>query len=612
MNSACRRPGLGWTWLLFSIALLALPLAALAEAPVRLGVLAHQGHQKALEQWQGHADYLNQRLAPLRFVIVPLGFADHQMNRAVQRREVDFLITNPGHYIDLQFAGLVTAIATRRVQGPTGVIDSFGGILITRADSNIQTYADLRGRTLLSTAGQSLGAWLAPLREGLEQGLDLRRDVRSIEVDTHQEVIAGLLRGEGDAGLIRNDLLDLAEKNDALQSGKLRLANLIDQADYPYPSSTRLYPEWPLAMVTGTPKELAKQVLKALLELPADHPAASSAGIRGWSIVGDYGAVMDLFRIIGQGPFANGQLSLKNLLQKYWLELSALGSLILAGLFFALVFAMRSRQQLLENQRLLKKSQEISSVGSWCLDHRSNQLTISDQVFRIFGYEPGAFEVSYQGYLQAIHPEDRDRVEQAFLNAAKQKKPWEMVHRILRPDGSVRVVLEKAENLENERGEAIISTGSIHDITQQSENERKLKLAANVFEHSAEGILITDADARILDVNQAFSRITGYPRDEVEGLTPNLLRSSRHDAGFYQGMWNTLLDKGVWIGVIWNRRKSGEEYAQQTTISTVRSGEQGARQYVAIFSDITEQLARQNHIEHLAHHDGLTGLPNRI
>ncbi|MEO5342442.1 MAG: EAL domain-containing protein [Gammaproteobacteria bacterium SHHR-1] len=580
---------------------------------MRIGVLAHRGEALVMESWQGHADYLNERLAPLRFEIVPLPFANREMTLAVEGRLVDFIITNPGHYIELQLGGHATAIATRRVQGSNGIIDSFGGSLVTLPHrQDIQSYKDLRGKTLLIPSVHSLGAWQSQLREALQQGLDLRTQTHIVQLDDHHAVVEALLRGEGDVGFIRSDVLDDLIAKGRLQADALRLANPIEQPGYPHRLSTRLYPEWPLAVVSGVPQDLAKSVLTALLALGPEHPASLSANIRGWSVVGDYSPVLDLFREVGLGPFKPAPLALKELILRSWPVFTGLAGLLLLALFLTLVTVMRSRKQLFEMQELLKKSQEISLVGSWSVDHRNHQLTISDQVYRLFGYEPGAFVATYQTYLQAIHPEDRERVEQAFLNTAKNNQSWEMVHRILRPDGAVRTVLEKSINVVNERGEPIISTGSIQDITEQSENEHKLRLAANVFQHSAEGILITDADARILDVNAAFSHITGYSLEEVEGKTPRILQSGRHDEGFYQAMWNALLDRGFWKGVVWNKRKDGVEYAEQLTISAVRSGDQGARQYVAIFSDITEQLERQNHIEHLAHHDGLTGLPNRM
>lgn len=120
----------------------------------------------------------------------------------------------------------------------------------------------------------------------------------------------------------------------------------------------------------------------------------------------------------------------------------------------------------------------------------------------------------------------------------------------------------------------------------------RLAMAASVFEHAAEGIVITDAEQRILDVNPAFSQITGYSRVEVQGNTPRLLSSGRHDGIFYESMWRSIRDEGQWRGDIWNKHKNGEVYPEQLSIVAVRDGAGNVARYIGIFSDISE-IARK-------------------
>lgn len=137
-------------------------------------------------------------------------------------------------------------------------------------------------------------------------------------------------------------------------------------------------------------------------------------------------------------------------------------------------------------------------------------------------------------------------------------------------------------------------------------------LYASVFEASPEAILVTDADQSILSVNRAFSCITGYGESEVVGRRPSVLSSGRHDASFYQRMWEKLHVDGHWQGEIWNRRKNGEIYPQWQTITIVRDPRGRIANYVAVFADITERKSAEAHISHLAYHDPLTSLPNRL
>jgi len=154
--------------------------------------------------------------------------------------------------------------------------------------------------------------------------------------------------------------------------------------------------------------------------------------------------------------------------------------------------------------------------------------------------------------------------------------------------------------------------GIVRDITTRKKAEARLHLAASVFTYAREGILITSADGTIIDVNEAFSRITGYSRDEVLGQNPRILSSGRQDKGFYTAMWCDLNEQYHWYGEVWNRRKNGEVYPEMLTISAVRDVDGITQQYVALFSDITPLKEHQSQLEHIAHYDALTGLPNRV
>ncbi|MEI8030651.1 MAG: EAL domain-containing protein, partial [Comamonadaceae bacterium] len=144
--------------------------------------------------------------------------------------------------------------------------------------------------------------------------------------------------------------------------------------------------------------------------------------------------------------------------------------------------------------------------------------------------------------------------------------------------------------------------------------EEEIQLSANVFFHSREGILITEADGTIAQVNEAFTRITGYRREEVVGKNPRILSSGRHSKEFYATFWLELSEKGYWTGEVWNRRKNGEVYVELLTVSAVRSTKMEGKtlHYVALFSDISALKEHQHQLEHIAHFDTLTNLPNRV
>ncbi|MGL6069865.1 EAL domain-containing protein [Craterilacuibacter sp.] len=147
---------------------------------------------------------------------------------------------------------------------------------------------------------------------------------------------------------------------------------------------------------------------------------------------------------------------------------------------------------------------------------------------------------------------------------------------------------------------------------ERKQAEEKLQLAASVFTHAGEGIAITMADGSIIDINDAFSNITGYSRADALGQDLRLLKSGRHPATFYTDMWQQLTGPGEWSGEIWNRHKNGKVYAEMLKISAVRDTTGQIINYVALFSDISALKAYQSQLEHMAHYDALTRLPNRI
>ncbi|MDC8758495.1 EAL domain-containing protein [Janthinobacterium fluminis] len=146
----------------------------------------------------------------------------------------------------------------------------------------------------------------------------------------------------------------------------------------------------------------------------------------------------------------------------------------------------------------------------------------------------------------------------------------------------------------------------------QTGAEARLQLAASVFTHAREGIMITDADGIIIEVNDTFTRITGYSHQEALGQTPRILNSGRQPPDYYAAMWRALIDTGHWDGEAWNRRKNGEVHAEMITISAVRDAAGKTQNYVALFTDITPFKEHQRQLEYIAHYDALTGLPNRV
>ncbi|MDG4553435.1 MAG: EAL domain-containing protein [Candidatus Competibacter sp.] len=150
------------------------------------------------------------------------------------------------------------------------------------------------------------------------------------------------------------------------------------------------------------------------------------------------------------------------------------------------------------------------------------------------------------------------------------------------------------------------------DITERQQAKERQRLATSVFDNTAEGIVITDASGTVVEVNRAFTEILGYTREDAIGRIPKLWKSGHHEASFYRDLWRSLAETGQWRGEIWNRRKDGSVFPEWLAISAVTDGNGCLTHYVGVFSDISGIKHSQEQLHHLAHHDALTDLPNRL
>jgi len=203
-----------------------------------------------------------------------------------------------------------------------------------------------------------------------------------------------------------------------------------------------------------------------------------------------------------------------------------------------------------------------------------------------------------------------DEFRQRDLEMLKVNAPVDIEEHVVAPSGE-RILHSVRFPLLGDDGVVYAVCTQSTDVTDRKHAEDQLRLAARVFDHSGEGIVVTDADNVILTVNEAFKLVTGYSAREAVGKKTTLLKSGRHDDDFYRAMWTSLQEKGWWQGEVWNRRKNGDIYPEWLTINCVKDANGKVVNYVGIFSDITIVKQSQQRIEFLATHDDLTGLPNR-
>jgi diguanylate cyclase (GGDEF)-like protein/PAS domain S-box-containing protein len=258
------------------------------------------------------------------------------------------------------------------------------------------------------------------------------------------------------------------------------------------------------------------------------------------------------------------------------------------------------------------------AVPGAVLQYRLNQdgvpqLTfISQGAEKLWGIPIERLRQDFRPAWERILPEDQASLRQSILASAGHARPWDQAFRFGRADGSLRRLHLSAAPAISPDGKTMVWNGIVSDVTEHERADERLTQWATAFQNTSEGVMITDPDGRILDVNRAFCEITGYELDEVRDQTPNVLRSGRHDESFYQAMWATLKAAGKWQGEIWNRHKNGGVYPEWLSISQVSNGRGETVNYVGVFADISSIKETELRLLHLAHHDPLTDLPNRL
>lgn len=341
-----------------------------SKTVIKIGVLAKRGKDNAVEMWQPTADYLSNEIAGYKFVIVPLSF--EQIYSAIGRGEVDFVIANPGMYVEFESFYGTTRIATLKNLRLGGAYTTFGGVIFRKSSrTEIRSLEDFKDKVFMGVDETSLGGWQAAWREFEAVGINPYRDFKQLRfAGTHDEVVYAVRDGLVDGGTVRTDTLE-----SMASEGKINLFDftIINQQKYtkefPLFLSTALYPEWPFAAVKHTSETLAKEVVVALLKMPEEGKAAQASRSKGWTIPLSYEPVHECFKELHVGPYKDfGKITLRDLFDRYlYWTFSILFSFFCLGIT-TMYFQRRALVQSQKVQKVLRTSEAQSRNYAYQLE----------------------------------------------------------------------------------------------------------------------------------------------------------------------------------------------------------------------------------------------------
>lgn len=289
---------------LFVFCLVISSQSLLAQDDVKIGILAFRPIPQTEAQWLPLSAALENAIPKHRFVIKAYQF--DQLQDAVANRQIDFVLTNPGHYILMrQRVGLSPPIATLVELEQGKAVSRFGGVMFTLAQrSDIQSLEDFRGKTVAATATDSLGGYQMQAYSLSKIGLNIPKDIFLYATGMpHDNVVLAVLSAKADIGFVRSGLLEKMVQEGKLDPAKIKLINKQNQPDYPVPVSTLLYPEWAFAPLPHTSEDLKRQLASFLLSLAKKESLANELKIHGFDVPADYSSVEDVLRELRMPPF---------------------------------------------------------------------------------------------------------------------------------------------------------------------------------------------------------------------------------------------------------------------------------------------------------------------
>lgn len=370
---------------------------------IHIGVLAKLGKENCFQQWNPTATYLKEKFPEHNVQIVCLDF--EEIDKVVADKHVDFTITNPSVYVNLEYKHGATRISTLKNKRSDKSYTYFGGVIFYRADrKDIKTVEDLKGKGFMAVAENSFGGWQVSYRYLKDRGIDPYNDFQSLQFKgRHDAVVMDILNASADAGCVRTDTLERMAAEGKIDLHDIAILDPQSRdADFNFFRTTRLYPEWPLAKAKHTGQELARRVALAMMQMPDNSIAAFYSQSRGWTIPLEYHDVHDALRLLKIAPYeAFGTITYRQLYQQYkaWIYISVI---FFACTFCGITLVLVLNKRL--NSAIVDLESEHQQRALIVADLNEFKLTLEQTLDCVFMFSPDDLQFIYanQGALDQV------------------------------------------------------------------------------------------------------------------------------------------------------------------------------------------------------------------
>lgn len=500
-----------------------------SEKNVRIGVLAKRGESIVHDRWNATAEYLNKEIKGYDFSIVPLDF--DEIFKAAENGSVDFFITNSAYYVALEYDFRAKRIATLTNEYKGKRTEFFAGVVFTKKDrEDINSFKDLKDKSFMAAHPFSFGGWLMAKREFLSLDITPEEDFsRLLFGGTHDAVVLAVKNGKVDAGTVRTGTLERMDSEGVIDINNFKIINKQNRENFPFISSTRLYPEWPISKAAHTDTALAEKVTVALLNMQPDSEAAKNAHLSGWTIPDNYQSVEDCLKAVKVRPFENwGEITLNDILRQYggWFFV-----VVTLPVLAFLLLVIRQRDILkIKNAKISKSEENLRTT----LNSIGDAVISTDSQGRIEKMNPVAEKLTGWDIADAVK---RPLHEIFDIRNAKTGKrinnPMEKVlntgrviglanHTLLiSKDGDEYQIADSAAPIKNKEGKITGIVMVFRDVTEEYNMREALKESSEkyraLYENAPLSYQSLDENGYIIDVNPTWLRTFGYSKDEVVG-----------------------------------------------------------------------------------------------